>query len=1155
MAAMASPAPGSSPLSPARCTAGRRWSALPLAGDSQTVPTRLVPVGPGPVSRRSSLSARSSQSAQQDDVEVFGYPVQIGKVQPPLLPEETLRRDRLLDWLHAKTRFRLALIVADPGYGKTTLLADWSRRTRVRTLWYRLDEHDRDWAVFIHHIVAAGREIDPEFAPNTRALLRELAANLGNRSTIVRTLLAELRAWAVVGTALVLDDYQQVDDVPEIREIVRELVVRGPDRLAVVIASRTRPTLPIARLRAIGEAAEIGTDDLRFDRDETERLFRDTYHDPLERDLLDDLASTTEGWVATLRLVESAVRGRPRDEVRAVIRSLSGRHGDLHDYLAEEVVGRMPSPAQDFVERCCLVAVVTPELATAAAGVTPEAARGFLDAAEGAGLLSRRGRTGQAGRLFHPLVRTFLEGRLHDAVGEIEVRRIHARIARAAEPASWSVAAYHYAAADLAADAIRVLSASVPVILGSGAYKDAEQLASRLDSATLGAWHDVIVAHRMIRTGDLPGATASAERAFARVQAGDTSVSLEVSLASLMNVAFNAAAYDRAVRWAADLVQTAPASESATLADVVIRMASTFVDGDLESTSAHFREVAKGMEDRRQPHYAGIVQLNLAWVSRARGDARGAGEAGRAALALLKASSSGTEITAVRALIAWSHAHLGEWAEAERLLDATLAERDEPSRFESLAEAADIIGCYDDPRRCAALLGDVRLLDPPADGFRHYADLVAAENCVRLGDAQRGLRLLRAIPSGVLTGYPGFHLRRLLDLGFAEWMAVGRVDPVATAAAVDLARKQRAGSNLAAAALLSSIGSSDISEAVLTVHRRDAALLSVYAEAVLTRLADLTIDALEVVSAEAASRPVRWRGALRRALTDRSPATRVAAARLMERVGESSDVAVLRRLSRELKGEHRNPDLGRALARRVAPRAFVEDLGRIELRIGDRPLPGTSIRRKALALLTFLLAQPRMSATRDQVLDALWPDQDPSQAANSLHQTVYFLRRVFEPAYSDDVSPGYVHHDPDVLWLDPELIDSRSQAVRRLIATMGPGLTPGDADRLSELYVGRFALDFAYEEWAGPVREHLHARYLEIIERAIYSDSDSGRVDRAIRLAQRALEVDPDLDEVERTVIKLYRLAGAHAAAAEQYEHYETVQRDLGLDAPPIEDL
>jgi DNA-binding SARP family transcriptional activator len=360
---------------------------------------------------------------------------------------------------------------------------------------------------------------------------------------------------------------------------------------------------------------------------------------------------------------------------------------------------------------------------------------------------------------------------------------------------------------------------------------------------------------------------------------------------------------------------------------------------------------------------------------------------------------------------------------------------------------------------------------------------------------------------------------------------------------------------LAAASLLKALGTEDISEAILGVHRRDPALISVYAEALLARLAELSAEAVSVLTAEACSRPVRWLGSLRRTLADRDPATKAAAARLMEQIGDKSDVAPLRRLSRELRGEYKNSDLGRTLARRVAPRVFVEDLGRIEIRIGDRSLPGTSIRRKALALLALLLAQPRMSATRDRVLDALWPDQDPVQAANSLHQTVYFLRRVFEPAYSDDLSPGYLHHDPDVLWLDPELVDSRSQIVRRLITSLGPRTTPSDADRLSEVYVGRFALDFAYEEWAVPVREHLHARYLEVIERAIYSDADAGGVDRAIRLAQRALEVDPELDDVERTVIKLYTVAGAHAAAADQYEHYEAVQRDLGLDPPPFEDL
>ncbi len=405
------------------------------------------------------------------------------------------------------------------------------------------------------------------------------------------------------------------------------------------------------------------------------------------------------------------------------------------------------------------------------------------------------------------------------------------------------------------------------------------------------------------------------------------------------------------------------------------------------------------MEEHGQPHYAGIVSLNRAWISRARGDARGARDAGRAALALLDASSSGTEMTTARAVTAWSCAHLGEWPEAAQLLDSTLAEGNEPSRFESLAEAADIVGTYQDPDRCASFLNDLRVLEVPTGTVRLYADLVAAENLIRRGEANTGLMLIRAIPPDVLTGYPGFHLRRLISLGFAEFAAVGRADPALVETAYGLARKQRAGSTVAAISLLKSLGTADMSTAVLSVYRCDPALLSVYAEAVLAGLSRLTAEAVSVVTAEAGSRPGRWIGSLRRTLLHHDPGIKAAAARLMEQIGDKSDVAPLRRLSRELKGEHRNPDLGRTLARRVAPRVFVEDLGRIEIRIGDKTLPGTSIRRKALALLALLLAQPQMSATRDRVLDALWPDQDPARPRTPCTRPCTSLRRVFEPAY------------------------------------------------------------------------------------------------------------------------------------------------------------
>ena len=484
------------PTTPPLVRSARTAAATLRTRTTRPAASALVAVGPG-----QSAPVPEASSVPVAEIDIYAVPVQEGKIQPPLLPEETLRRDRLLDWLHAKARSRLVLIVADPGYGKTTLLADWTRRTRTRVLWYRLDEHDRDGLTFVRHLVAAGREIDHSFAPATSGLLADptIAPEF---AVLARTFSQELRAWAVVGTALALDDYHVVDDVPEIHELTKDLVTTGPDRLTTIISTRTRPTLPIARLRAIGEAAELSTDDLRFDRAETRQLFHETYRNPLEPELLEVLTRITDGWAATLRLAESAVSGRSRDEVRAIIRGLSGREGDLHDYLAEEVVDRMPPSLRQFAEACSILEVATVEFAGAAGEVSIDVARTSLEALDRYGLITRRGRTGQAGRVFHPLVRSFLEGRLLDHVGEQGVRVVHERVALAAERIAWAVAARHYVAAGNEASAARVVVAALQTIIGSGSAKEAIEVAERLSPEHRGAWVDLVRAQAASLSGD-----------------------------------------------------------------------------------------------------------------------------------------------------------------------------------------------------------------------------------------------------------------------------------------------------------------------------------------------------------------------------------------------------------------------------------------------------------------------------------------------------------------------------------------------------------------------------------------------------------------------------------------------------------------------------
>jgi LuxR family maltose regulon positive regulatory protein len=221
--------------------------------------------------------SKPSRSAHLSD-ESSGYPIQIAKVQRPALRDETLERPRLLDWLRVKVHGRVVLVLADAGFGKTTLLADYARRTRMRTLWYRLDPDDRDWVTLLHHLIAAGREHDPTFAPATSAQLREIGTGSGpTRDAVLDTFIGELPLIAAGGAILIFDDFHLVDDAPDVRHVTRELLARAPERLTLVFASRRPPAVPLAKLRAVGEVAELGTDDLRFDATETTRLFNETY--------------------------------------------------------------------------------------------------------------------------------------------------------------------------------------------------------------------------------------------------------------------------------------------------------------------------------------------------------------------------------------------------------------------------------------------------------------------------------------------------------------------------------------------------------------------------------------------------------------------------------------------------------------------------------------------------------------------------------------------------------------------------------------------------------------------------------------------------------------------------------------------------------------
>jgi ATP/maltotriose-dependent transcriptional regulator MalT/DNA-binding SARP family transcriptional activator len=1083
------------------------------------------------------------------------FPLRPGKVQRPCLPEETLRRDRLFDWLNGRSSRRVILVISEAGFGKTTLIADFLRRSQLRTFWYRLDEDDTDSLVFIRYLVAACQAVDPRLLRQTAALLADSSLEPPREQAVVDALLAEVGDLGEIPSALVLDDFHLVESVPSIGSLLERLMARAPATLKLIVVSRRIPTLSVAALRARGELAELGREELRFDEGETERLFRDSYNHPLEPDVLHNLQARTDGWAASLQLVRTAVDGRSPRQVRAFVHSLSGAEGDLYDYLAEEVVGDLEPDMRDFLMRTAVLEDVEPATAAVAAGVAPAEARRLLSGAQRLGLMSRGVDRGSAWRP-HPLVREFLLAHLEAELGPGGLAEMHRRLAVIMEPRSWRLAARHWAAAGDPDEVRRVVCAATPTIIGTGDLAAADDFVTRFPDPNPNPWFGIIRARRLFALGHDRDALAEARRLRDTAEMAapvDSSLALAVAL-TLLNLGTELDDGDMRTA-AADVLRRCDDRELASIARATEALYQAAEEGSLDALRDLLLETLHLNRERGHSRYEGISLLNLANAQWPLGNPEAVIAAGTEAIRILGSADNSWDLSSAHLNVAKGLAHIGRWHEAQAHIKDAIDETDRIAEPEVVSEAAELEAMYGDPARGLLILGRVfaeseRRRDDP---FCRY---VAARIALEHDRPRRAGELLRQIEGEALV--PGFRSSRLsLDLQIRSIDDPSDPDlPAAFEAALRSAQGQQAWlwwKNIRLTEAL--ISPSDaLADHFRSLEPGDAAFLSIQAELVLRRLADLDEPAFEAVRTEASLRPERWRWALRRFISGTGPPALSVrrAVELLELVGESQDVPLLAAL-RQTKAL-RFPDAGRALSRRLAPRVYVEDLGRVIIRIGDRTVPGTDIRKKVLSLLCFLLTRPQFTATREQVLEALWPEMDPEAGANSLNQSVYFLRRVFEPGCEDDNTAGYLRSRADLIWLDQDLVQSRSADCLKLIAAIRRDQSPELVTRLAESYKGRFGVDFIYDDWASSFRDTLHASFLDRIERAVTRDTEAGAFDRALLVAQLALQADPDAEQIELCLLRVYRRTGANAAAAEQYAHYAGVMRDqLGVDPLPLE--
>jgi DNA-binding SARP family transcriptional activator len=303
--------------------------------------------------------------------------------------------------------------------------------------------------------------------------------------------------------------------------------------------------------------------------------------------------------------------------------------------------------------------------------------------------------------------------------------------------------------------------------------------------------------------------------------------------------------------------------------------------------------------------------------------------------------------------------------------------------------------------------------------------------------------------------------------------------------------------------------------------------------------------------------PNRWLPVLRRVLLGSDRRSGMVAADLLSQFGAIGDVPLLSAFERRHIRQAGQRMYSKRLARHANPTMVVHDLGRLRLQVGQRTVALSQSRRKAAALLAFLASRPDHSATRDQVLDAMWPNQSPEGAANSLHQTLFFLRRDIDPWFEDGRSVDYVVVEPDVVYLDPQLVQVDSAAFfRQASAALASKDVAGLAAPLVRDYHAKFALDFEYEDWSLAWREQLHGLFLVAVEQAAVGLLAQGRYQAATDVLERALATDSEALTLEAKLVVALHRSGAKAAAAHQYRHFaKAYEEELGEAPPVLDDL
>lgn len=273
------------------------------------------------------------------------------KLIPPPRNARTLERPRVNQILKQALDYRLTILQAEAGYGKSTALAELAADLPA-VVWYLANEEDNDPLVFLLQLCHALQQNLPQGANLPTPFLEAWDGAQGPLPwrQILDQIINAIADGQRVPSLLILDDAHLLTDNGDLPLILDRLIGLAPASFHVLLSGRPTISLPtLTRWRAQGEALVLDQSILMFTKTEIASLFGTHYGLELTSEELDSLLEYTEGWAIGLQLIWQSIRSQSPLTLEFPLSWQADSLETLFQMLTHEVFARQPVDVREFL--------------------------------------------------------------------------------------------------------------------------------------------------------------------------------------------------------------------------------------------------------------------------------------------------------------------------------------------------------------------------------------------------------------------------------------------------------------------------------------------------------------------------------------------------------------------------------------------------------------------------------------------------------------------------------------------------------------------------------------------------------------------------------------------------------------------------------------